>query len=170
MKKGHVTLLCGISGSGKTTYADMLVKDQGFMKLSIDEFMWHDHGRCGTDYPMEEYRDRYAQSEQKLISRLSTFVDEGRDTVVDMTFCHRQKRDFYRAMLNEMGAEWELVYFPVDFDTAWERIERRNSADEGPNKARVTKEMLTKFYSGFERPGDDEVYRTASSSSTEGDS
>ncbi len=170
MAKGHVKLLCGISGSGKTTYADSLVKNQGYIKLSIDEYMWHDHGECGTDYPAEEYRTRYAISEQKLREQLEAQITEGRDVVVDMTFCHRDKRDSYRKLLNEIGAGWELIYFPVDFDTAWKRINLRNGQTATPNRARVTKEMLTMFYNGFQRPGPDESYLTASSSSTDGDS
>ncbi|MCM1504286.1 MAG: ATP-binding protein [Muribaculum sp.] len=170
MAKGHVKLLCGMSGSGKTTYADTLVKNHGYSKLAIDEYMWHDHGECGIDYPAEEYRERYARSEEALKERLIDLVASGSDVVVDMTFCHREKRDLYRGLLDKHGIGWELVYFPVDFLTAWERIYRRNNEQAGPNKARVTKQMLTQFYNGFERPGEDEVYRTASSSSTEGDS
>ncbi len=170
MAKGHVKLLCGISGSGKTTYADRLVGRHNYIKLSIDEFMWNDHGECGVDYPMEEYRRRYAQSELSLQRQLVKHVRDGRDVVLDMTFCHRQKRDIYRDLLNANDADYELVYFPIDFATAWERIDRRNNDKPGPNKARVTKEMLTQFYNGFERPAGDEVYRTASSESIEGDS
>ena len=158
MGKVNVKMLCGISGSGKTTFADRLVAGQDYIKLSIDEFMWRDHGQCGIDYPMEEYRQRYQQSEKSLRARLIELIGEGRNVVLDMTFCHREKRDFYRALLEEYGAEGELVYFPVDFDTAWERIDARNRLTEGPNKARVTEDMLRCFYNGFQHPGDDEKF------------
>ncbi len=170
MAKGHVKLLCGMSGSGKTTFADSLVINHGYRKLSIDEYMWRDHGECGIDYPADEYRERYTRSEQSLISHLTQLVKSGADVVVDMTFCHREKRDFYRDLLTRLEADWELIYFPVDFPTAWQRINQRNKEQPGPNKARVTKQMLTQFFTGFERPGEDEVYRTVSSRSTEGDS
>ena len=170
MAKGHVKLLCGISGSGKTTYADHLVNVHDYIKLSIDEFMWNDHGECGVDYPMEEYRSRYAQSELSLQRRLIDHILNGKNVVVDMTFCHREKRDLYRDLLRRNGVAFELIYFPVDFPTAWQRIDRRNNDRPGPNRARVTKEMLTQFYNGFERPAEDEDYRTVSSKSIEGDS
>lgn len=170
MAKGHVKMLCGISGSGKTTYADHLVNMHGYIKLSIDEFMWNEHGECGVDYPVEEYRSRYAKSELSLQKHLLDNILRGKNVVVDMTFCHREKRDLYRDLLRRNGVAFELIYFPVDFSTAWQRINRRNNDRPGPNKARVTKEMLTQFYNGFERPSEDEDYRTVSSRSIEGDS
>ncbi len=48
-----VVLMCGIAGSGKTTFSQRL-EEQGFIRLSIDEEVWNTHGRYGIDYPVEK--------------------------------------------------------------------------------------------------------------------
>lgn len=45
-----VVMMCGVAGSGKTTYAQQLEKE-GYIRLSIDEELWSAYGRCGIDYP-----------------------------------------------------------------------------------------------------------------------
>jgi dephospho-CoA kinase len=52
-----VYLLCGLTGSGKTTYAKRL-ETRGAVRLSVDEEVFVRHGRYGVDYPMEEYFQR----------------------------------------------------------------------------------------------------------------
>lgn len=49
-----VIMMCGVAGSGKTTFAQQLEK-AGFKRLSIDEEIWTVHGRYGIDYPAEKY-------------------------------------------------------------------------------------------------------------------
>ena len=49
-----VIMMCGICGSGKTTYAKQKEKE-GYVRLSIDEEMWKIYGRKGIDYPNEQY-------------------------------------------------------------------------------------------------------------------
>ena len=50
----EVVLMCGIAGSGKTTYAKDL-EARGYVRLSVDEEIWHRFGRYGVDYEAEEY-------------------------------------------------------------------------------------------------------------------
>src|SRR5215207_8258600 len=45
-----VYLLCGLTGSGKTTYARQL-EAAGAVRLSVDEEVFARHGRYGVDYP-----------------------------------------------------------------------------------------------------------------------
>ncbi|NMA75480.1 MAG: ATP-binding protein [Bacteroidales bacterium] len=44
-------MMCGVAGSGKTTFAQKLEKI-GFSRLSIDEEIWSTNGRYGIDYPV----------------------------------------------------------------------------------------------------------------------
>lgn len=50
----EVVLMCGIAGSGKTTYAKDL-EARGYARLSVDEEIWHRFGRYGVDYEPDEY-------------------------------------------------------------------------------------------------------------------
>ena len=49
-----VIMMCGVCGSGKTTYAKKK-EQEGYIRLSIDEEMWKLYGRKGIDYPEEQY-------------------------------------------------------------------------------------------------------------------
>ena len=40
--------MCGVAGSGKTTYAQRL-EAEGYVRLSIDEEIWQRFGRFGID-------------------------------------------------------------------------------------------------------------------------
>lgn len=59
----NVIMMCGVCGSGKTTYA-LKKEKEGFIRLSIDEEMRNTYGKYDVDYPAEEY------------SRLSEEVEE----------------------------------------------------------------------------------------------
>ncbi|MBN8210007.1 AAA family ATPase [Bacillus sp. NTK071] len=37
-------MMCGIAGSGKTTFSQVL-EQEGFVRLSVDEEIWATHGR-----------------------------------------------------------------------------------------------------------------------------
>ena len=54
MKHAIVYLLCGLPGSGKTTYAKKIVDEQGALSLSIDDEMIKRYGVAGIDYPTEK--------------------------------------------------------------------------------------------------------------------
>ena len=45
-----VVMMCGVAGSGKTTFSQLLEKE-GFVRLSIDEEIWATNGRWGIDFP-----------------------------------------------------------------------------------------------------------------------
>lgn len=48
---GLVLLMCGVAGSGKTTFSQQL-ETRGFTRISIDEVIWRSAGRYGLDYPL----------------------------------------------------------------------------------------------------------------------
>ena len=42
----EVIMMCGVCGSGKTTFAKQKERE-GYIRLSIDETMWKMYGQCG---------------------------------------------------------------------------------------------------------------------------
>ncbi|WP_082341648.1 AAA family ATPase [Paenibacillus solani] len=61
--------MCGVAGSGKTTFAQRLER-LGFVRLSIDEEIWTTNGRYGIDYPIEIYEQLKVEAELKLRNEL----------------------------------------------------------------------------------------------------
>lgn len=49
-------MMCGVCGSGKTTFAKKKEKE-GFIRISIDEEMWRLYGARGVDYPNDNYEE-----------------------------------------------------------------------------------------------------------------
>ena len=60
-----VVMMCGVAGSGKTTFAQQLEKE-GFLRLSIDEEIWAAHGRYGIDFPIEKVEEYKKAAERKF--------------------------------------------------------------------------------------------------------
>lgn len=149
-----VVMVSGVSGSGKTTLARLL-EPHGYALLSIDRIMWSRHGMCGRDYPEEKFADYLAEAESELLQKLDCIIGDGGKAVLDFTFCKRAKRDAYREFVASRGGKTVLIYCDTPLDTIKERLHRRN-LHPGPDAAIVTDEMAERFFSGFQRPGDDE--------------
>jgi len=73
----EVVLLCGVAGSGKTTYA-LRLADDGYERLSIDQEIWARFGRYGIDYDPASYGELSDLAEEILRERLRALVAEGR--------------------------------------------------------------------------------------------
>lgn len=69
--------MCGVAGSGKTTYAKALKAD-GYVRLLIDEEVWRRFGRYGVDCAPEQYVQHFAAAEQSLARRLLELIKRGR--------------------------------------------------------------------------------------------
>ena len=84
--------MCGVAGSGKTTYAKSL-EGEGFERLSIDEEIWRRFGRYGVDFAADDYQRLSDSVEYDLRVRLINLVRHGHDVVVDFSFWQRVSRD-----------------------------------------------------------------------------
>jgi predicted kinase len=86
--------MCGIAGSGKSTYARTL-ETQVYVRLSVDEEIWRRFGRYGVDYGPEQYEQHTEVARQVVRERLLSLTAEGRDVVVDSSFWQRARRGEY---------------------------------------------------------------------------
>lgn|GEM_PF-6945728 len=103
----RVVMMCGVAGSGKTTYAKRL-ESEGFARLSIDEYIWSTYGRFGIDYPESTYIQYQASTENALQVRLVQLIAQCRDVVLDISFWQRARRDRYKAIIEDAGGTWNL--------------------------------------------------------------
>jgi hypothetical protein len=120
-----VYLLCGLTGSGKTTYAKRLEAGGG-VRLSVDEEVYGRRGRYGIDYPMDEYFDH----ERPV-------VEELRDRLIETR-----------------GGTWRLLYFKVDRAVLANRLVERNRREDA-NALAVTPSALDDFIARFDEPHDE---------------
>lgn len=141
---GHLLILCGLPGAGKTTYADTLNPDI-WWRFSSDDWMealklslWNTEARP----KIEQLQWRYALRLLKL----------GEHVVIEWGTWSRGERDMLRTTCRKIGANVSLIYFDVPTETLWERIAER--AREDPP---IERWHLDEWESLFEAPDEDEL-------------
>lgn len=155
-----VVLLCGVAGSGKTTYAQQL-ETQGYVRLSIDEEVWARFGRYGIDYGPADYAQLSAAAEDVLRERLVTLVRQGRDVVVDFSFWQRASRDRYKRLVEATGGTWRLIHLKVDPVLLRQRLDGRAKRFDANAAFPITEDTLAAYLAGFEEPrgeGEDVIF------------
>ena len=146
-----VVLLCGVAGSGKTTYAQQL-ELEGYVRLSMDEEIWARFGRYGIDYESADYDRLSAAAEDVLRERLVTLIRQGRDVVVDFSFWQRANRDRYKRLVEAAGGTWRLVYLRVDPAVLRQRLDERAERCDANAAFPITRDTLDAYLAGFEEP------------------
>ncbi|RAU97949.1 ATP-binding protein [Paenibacillus sp. YN15] len=146
-----VVMMCGVAGSGKTTFAQKLEKE-GFVRLSIDEDIWATHGRYGVDYPERNYESYKEESEIKLRGVLVNLIQAKHPVVIDFSFWQRQRRNEYKQLIERHGGVWELIYLKVQPDELRQRLLIRSERFDANAAFPITEDTLTRFLSGFETP------------------
>ena len=151
-----VVMMCGVAGSGKTTFSKQLEKN-GFVRLSIDEEIWATHGRYGIDFPMEKMEEYKKEAESKLRTILLKLIQNKQQVVIDFSFWDRARRDDYKQLIETSGGKWKLIYIKVDPVELRNRLNIRNQRLDA-NSFPISEELLTSYLEGFEIPeGEGEV-------------
>lgn len=128
-----------------------------FQRLSIDGIIGERHGIYGVDYEKSEY-DKY-QDEADVVFQQTVeqiLLGDERDLILDRSFWAKEDRDFFKALVENHGGRWVLVYLKVPRSVLWERICARRIADVNADSAlEIGSELLDKFYDGFEVPNNE---------------
>jgi predicted kinase len=143
--------MCGVAGSGKTTYAQRL-EGEGYVRLSIDEEVWSRFGRHGIDYDAALYPSHAAAVEIELRDRLVSLISQDRDVVVDFSFWQRATRDRYKQLVEEAGGRWQLVYLKVEVSVLRQRLAERSRRFDANAAFPITDDILATYLIGFEEP------------------
>ena len=136
-----VIMMCGVCGSGKTTYAKKK-EQEGYIRLSIDEEMWKLYGRKGIDYPEEQYEKLSEQVEAALQKKLLSLIQQGKDVVIDFSFWSKENRNIYKELIQKAGAETELIYMKASKELLQKRLYKRNQVLNANSPFVITDELL----------------------------
>jgi predicted kinase len=147
-------MMCGVAGSGKTTFAQKLER-AGYIRLSVDEEMWRRFGRYGVDYAEARYPEFSAQAEDHLKSELVSALRRGSDVVVDFSFWQRSRRDAYKQLIEGVGAVWRLIYLKVPEEALRSRLQNRAGRFDANAAFPITEAILASYLAGFEEPKDE---------------
>lgn len=146
-------MMCGVCGSGKTTFARKKEKE-GFIRISIDEEMWRLYGARGIDYPNDNYEELSSIVESKLQNDIVNYIKEDKNLVIDFSFWSKSNRKYYKNFLEELGADIQLIYLKVDKETLRKRIESRNK-NHNANSQFIDEKTFEMYYNEFEEPKDE---------------
>ncbi|MFD8081990.1 AAA family ATPase [Kitasatospora sp. NPDC059722] len=150
-ERGLVVMMCGLPGSGKTTYARVLER-RGFTRLSIDEVVWtRTGGRDAADLDPAGYDRLKSAAEKGLWDELIRLMEARRPVVIDYSFWNRATRERYKAAIESHGCRWELVRLRADLETLRRRLSHRNRRSDA-NSVTVPDELLERYYAAFEEP------------------
>lgn len=146
--------MCGIAGTGKTTYA-LGLERKGRVRLSIDEEAWRHCGRYGIGYDPAQHASHGADAGVTLRQRLVEPIVEGRDVVVDFSFW---QRDLYKRLVEQAGARWRLICLKADPTLLRTRLDERNRRFVANAAFPITRAVLPACLDAFEESrGDGEA-------------
>lgn len=133
-------MMCGVSGSGKTTMARRL-EAEGWVRLSPDALTYD----TGLSYP---------EAMARTLDRLRPLLDAGRRVVIDAAMCKRTGRDALRRICRDAGVRCGLIYLSAPREELLRRLTAR--AGSGPDDIIVPAADLDRFLQNFQPPEPDE--------------
>ena len=148
-------MMCGLTGSGKTTYAKRLEREHSAVRFSVDEWMIDLYGH---HMPREVFDERLEVIRDLLWNVVRRLLELGVNVVLDFGFWKRTERLEFRARTEEVGATPLLYFFDIPLSELRRRLAARNEVlDEGTYE--ITPEMLEMFSGWFEPPTESEGFR-----------
>jgi predicted kinase len=142
-------LLCGLPGSGKTTLAKQLEREQPALRLTPDEWMGPLYG-TGHDEPKRAIVEalQWQVAERALALGVSVILDWG--------FWSRNERNDFRSRAAALGANAEVRFLDVPRYELCRRLAVRNAALP-LGTFRVTDTEIDLYTTRFELPTSDEL-------------
>lgn len=147
-------LLCGLPGSGKTTYTERSPLLSSLDKLSIDEAMYERYGVYDVDYPHTLYKTLEAEVYKELDDILIEKLALGKSVVLDYGFWKRLQRDTYKKIALDHAIDCSLIYFEASRATLSARLLERNRKT-GANALKVDAVLFERMHQHFEVPKDE---------------
>lgn len=143
----NVYFLCGLPGTGKTTYARFLERS-GAIRLSLDEELFALFGRTQTD---GTYVEAELKTKAALTDRMMEYLSKGTSVILDWGFWKREERMRVAQLVRDNKGNPVLLYFSNEMEHLVQRVQGR---DQTKNHD-ITPEMLADFAKRFEEPKDE---------------
>jgi uncharacterized protein len=137
----RLVLACGLSGSGKSTVAQMLAPALEGVRLRSDVERKRLHGMAPAARPTRQQavalysRDATQRTYARLGTLARTLLRARIDAVVDAAALQRNERDALRAIAAEEGARFVLLECRAPGDVLRDRLRRRQQDDSDASDA-----------------------------------
>jgi predicted kinase len=142
-------IVCGLPGSGKTTLAKRIEREQSALRLAPDEWM----ARIVGDGYDEAKRETVEAVQWEIAARALSL---GVNVVLESGFWSRRERDDVRSRAAALGADAKLHFLDVSREELSRRLALRNAALP-PDTFHVDDVQVDLWLSRFEPPTPDEL-------------
>lgn len=153
--KEKLYLLCGLPGTGKTTYAKKIKSQCNDVEVfSIDEKMIKKYGILKNQDEFDMYEKKM---KDEIYSETKELLKNGKSVVLDFGFWKKKERKKYINIARKMNKDVGIYYFDIDKKEIRRRLGERNKK-LSMNNYEITEVMLDRFENSFEIPVEDECH------------
>jgi predicted kinase len=142
---GRLIIVCGLPGSGKTTYARTLEEREHGIRFSPGEWM----AALAVNLREEQVRSRIEALQWHFCQQLLT---HGLTTIIEWGTWGKWERDVLRTRARELGATVELHYLFAPAEVLFKRIQKRGMGDPP-----IKREEVNRWFEIFEVPTTEEM-------------
>jgi predicted kinase len=142
-------LVCGLPGSGKSTFAKKLEGEYPSLRLTPDEWMTRLYGEGFDTEKRSTVESIQWEIGQKALSL-------GVDVILEFGFWSKDERDNFRRRATELGATTKIHFLDVSREELWRRLSERNE-HLPPHTFKVTEAQLDEWVARFETPIQEEL-------------
>lgn len=153
-RAGTLILVCGLPGSGKTTFAKRLEAERNAVRMCPDDWI-----EALLQHPDDSWeKDRLRNAVENLQWHLTReYLAKGLTVILENGFWSEEERSQYAMAALEIGARIELYAMDSrDLDELWRRIELRNRTLTSSTWVMARADHEPKW-SAFEAPTLDEI-------------
>jgi predicted kinase len=141
---GRLMIVCGLPGSGKTTYARQIEARFSAIRFCPDEWM----SALSVAIWDERMRARIEALQWQFAQQLLAL---GGAVIIEWGTWARSERDALRLRARELGALVELHYVTGSVDVLFERLQQR-----GTENPAIQRDELLRWARSFQVPTDEE--------------
>ncbi len=145
MVESILYIMCGLPFSGKTTLAQALASQCGFVHLELDAF-----AREKSLFPEEGINEQqWGRIFDEVYQQVASLLASGVSVVVDAVNFDKAGRDRFRAIAQQSGSSVYVIYMKLPVRLI---EERRQANQANAQRPPVRNEDFVELVTGFEIP------------------
>lgn len=156
--KSQVHMICGLTGAGKSTYAEKLRQDRNAVRFSIDE--WNDTLFFKDRDPASDFDwfyERVQRSCAQMRETAQQVIQTGAPVIFDCGFTNLKERQIFYDWADDRSFTTRLHFIDVSADVRWQRVEKRNRDKGETYRIDVTRPMFDFMQGMWEAPSAEEI-------------
>jgi predicted kinase len=127
-----IILTCGVSSSGKSSYAKDLVKLGGWVEINRDTVRFSLFTDGVQDWSLYKFTKQKELEVSGICDKMfQEVVSLGLSCIVSNTNLNQKDIDHWQAKAESVGYEFEVKYFPITFEDALKRDSKRGALAVG---------------------------------------